>query len=198
MSGHNHDRKLSVIRTGSQFRNTPLGRLIIIQIYDEDFTKKNTERSPQDANVFKEEKDNIIKLPKTASKITVEKKSWRRLWQVLILKRTTFKKKYSRGSMMQYDAWINIASLALGHNSHLHKYIFWSVTLCKARAANFTGGHLRVQKGNDLKHNVNAAQEFLKVWKWNILQWPGQWPDLNLILLHFTCLKKKEKRSTNN
>lgn len=36
VSGHNHDRKLSVIRTGSQFRNTPLGRLIIIQIYDED------------------------------------------------------------------------------------------------------------------------------------------------------------------
>lgn len=65
VNGHNHDRKLSVIRTGSQFRNTPLGRLIIIQIYDEDFTKRNTERSPQDANVFKEEKDKIIKLPKT-------------------------------------------------------------------------------------------------------------------------------------
>ncbi len=32
----------------------------------------------------------------------------------------------------------------------------------------------------------NATQEFLKIRKWNILQWLSQSPDLNPIELHFT------------
>ncbi len=32
-----------------------------------------------------------------------------------------------------------------------------------------------------------ATQEFLKVKKWNIRQWPSQSPDLNTIEQHFTC-----------
>lgn len=53
---------------------------------------------------------------------------------------------------------------------------------------------LEVQRGNDLKHNVKTAQEFLKVRKWNILQWASQWPELNLMLLQFTCLKEGKKQ----
>lgn len=123
----------------------------------------------------------------------MEKKVWRRLWQVL--KCTTLKKVQQR----QYDAvWCMDQHRFFGAGSRLTSTFFEvnRVSLCakiQANAANFTTGHLRVQKGNDLKHNVNAAEEFLKVWKWNILQWPGQWPDLNLILLHFTCLKKRKK-----
>ncbi len=39
---------------------------------------------------------------------------------------------------------------------------------------------------NDPKHTGKATQEFLKVNKWIIVQWPSHSPDLNPIELHFT------------
>ncbi len=43
-----------------------------------------------------------------------------------------------------------------------------------------------VQMDNDPKHTGKATQEFLKVKKWIILQWPSHSPGLNPIELHFT------------
>ncbi len=34
---------------------------------------------------------------------------------------------------------------------------------------------------DDPKHTKKATQEILKVKKWNILKWPSQSPDINLI-----------------
>ncbi len=37
------------------------------------------------------------------------------------------------------------------------------------------------QMDNDPKHTAKATQEFLKVKKWNVRQWPSQSPDLKCI-----------------
>ncbi len=46
---------------------------------------------------------------------------------------------------------------------------------------------------DDPKHTANATQEFLKVKKVHILQWPSQSPDFNLIEHSFHLLKTKLK-----
>ncbi len=66
-------------------------------------------------------------------------------------------------------------------------------------AAKLIGWHFIVQMDNDPKHTAKATQEFLKVKKWIILQWPSQSPDLNPIKHEFHLLKTKLKaeRPTN-
>ncbi len=61
------------------------------------------------------------------------------------------------------------------------------------------GRHFIVQMDDDPKHTAKATQEFLKVKKWNILQWPSQSPDLNPTEHAFYLLKPKLKaeRPTN-
>ncbi len=58
---------------------------------------------------------------------------------------------------------------------------------------------LHSTSGNDPKHIAKATQGFLKVKKWNILQWPSQSPDFNPIEHAFYLLKTKLKaeRLTN-
>ncbi len=60
-------------------------------------------------------------------------------------------------------------------------------------AAKLIGQRFIVQMDNDPKHTAKATQEFLKVKKWNILQWPSQSPDFNQIEHAFHLLKKKLK-----
>ncbi len=43
---------------------------------------------------------------------------------------------------------------------------------------------------DDLKHTAKATQEFLKIKKWNILQWLSQSPDLNPIEHAFHLLSQ--------
>ncbi len=61
------------------------------------------------------------------------------------------------------------------------------------------GWRFIVQEDNDPKHKAKASQQFLKVKKWNILQWPNQSPDFNPIEHAFHLLKTKLKaeRPTN-
>ncbi len=57
-------------------------------------------------------------------------------------------------------------------------------------------GQLSIKQNT--KHTAKATQEFLKVKKWNILQWPSQSPDLNPIEHGFHLLKTKwEGRKTH-
>ncbi len=65
--------------------------------------------------------------------------------------------------------------------------------------AKLIGRHFIVQMDNDPKHTAKTIQEFLKVKKWNILQWPSQSPDVNPTEHEFHFLKKKlkAKRPTN-
>ncbi len=66
-------------------------------------------------------------------------------------------------------------------------------------AAKLIGRRFIVQMDDDPKHTAKATQEFLKAKKWNILQWPSQSPDCNLIENAFHSLKTKLKaeRPTN-
>ncbi len=66
-------------------------------------------------------------------------------------------------------------------------------------AAKLIGRRLIVQMDDDPKHTAKATQGFLKVKKWNILQWPCQPPDFNPIEHAFHLLKTKleAERPTN-
>ncbi len=55
------------------------------------------------------------------------------------------------------------------------------------------GRRFKVQMDDDLKHTAKSTQEFLKVKKWNILQWPSQSPVFNLTEHVFYSLKTKLK-----
>jgi len=50
-----------------------------------------------------------------------------------------------------------------------------------------------VQTDADPKHTAKVTQEFLKVKKWNIPQWPSHSPDLNPFEHAFHMLKTKLK-----
>ncbi len=69
----------------------------------------------------------------------------------------------------------------------------------QSNAAKLIGRRFIVQVDNGPKHTAKATQEFLKVKKWIIRQWPSQSPDLNLIEHAFHVLKTKLKaeRPTN-
>ncbi len=60
-------------------------------------------------------------------------------------------------------------------------------------AAKLIGLCFIVQVDNDPKHTAKTTQEFLKVKKWNILQWPSQSPDFNPTEHAFHLLKTKLK-----
>ncbi len=70
-------------------------------------------------------------------------------------------------------------------NSEVHRDILSAQI--QSNAAKLIGWRFIVQIDDDPKHTVKATQEFLKVKKWNIWQWPSQSPDLNTIEQHFTC-----------
>ncbi len=56
----------------------------------------------------------------------------------------------------------------------------------QSNAAKLIGRRLIIQMDNNPEHTAKTTQEFLKVKKWNILQWPSQSPDFNPIEQHFT------------
>ncbi len=69
----------------------------------------------------------------------------------------------------------------------------------QSNAAKLIGRCFVVQMDDDPKHTAKATQKFLKVKKWNILQWPSQSPDFNPIEHAFHLLKTnlKAERPTN-
>ncbi len=69
----------------------------------------------------------------------------------------------------------------------------------QTNAAKLIGRCFIGQMDDDPKHTAKATQEFLKVKKWNILQWPRQSPDLNPIehAFHLLQTKLKAERPTN-
>ncbi len=66
-------------------------------------------------------------------------------------------------------------------------------------AAELIGRCFIVQMDDDPKHTANATQEFVKIKKWIILQWPSQSPDLNPLehAFHLLKIKLKAERPTN-
>lgn len=103
----------------------------------------------------------IAKFNKTASKITVEKKVWRGLWQVLILKRTTFKKVQQR----QYDAvWYSMmhgSTLLLWHwvMTHIYTSTFFEVNRVS----------LCAKFGQMQQTSLEDTWEYRKAMTWNIM-----------------------------
>ncbi len=63
----------------------------------------------------------------------------------------------------------------------------------QSNGAKLIGRRFIIQMDDDPKHTAKATQEFLKVKKWNILQWPSQCPDFNPIEHAFHLLKTKLK-----
>ncbi len=59
--------------------------------------------------------------------------------------------------------------------------------------AKLNGRCFIVQMDDDPKHTAEATKEFLKVKKWNILQWPSRYPDFNPFEHAFHLLKTKLK-----
>ncbi len=64
-------------------------------------------------------------------------------------------------------------------NSEVYKDILSAQI--QSNGAKLIGQRFIVQADNDPKHTAKTTQEFLKVKKWNILQWPSQSPDFNPI-----------------
>ncbi len=76
-------------------------------------------------------------------------------------------------------------------NSEVYRDILSSQI--QSNAAKLIGRRFIEQMDDDPKHTAKATQEFLKVKKWNILQWMSQSPYLNLIEHAFHSLKTKLK-----
>ncbi len=57
---------------------------------------------------------------------------------------------------------------------------------------------LHSTSGNDPKHTAKATQEFLKVKKWNILQWPSQFPEFQPDRACISLAENKTSLAENN
>ncbi len=101
-------------------------------------------------------------------------------------------------NMEQCDAWAAWLPEALG---------YWCLVMMRQKTeaagyrdilsaqnqqngAKLIGLRFIIQMDNDPKHTAQTTQEFLKVKKWIILQWPSQSPDFIPIELHFTCWRQ--------
>ncbi len=82
-------------------------------------------------------------------------------------------------------------------NSEVYRDILAQI---QPNGAKLIGRRFIVQVDKDPKPTAKATQEFLKVKKWIILQWPSQSPDFNPIehAFHLLKTKLKAKRPTNN
>ncbi len=112
----------------------------------------------------------------------------------------------------QCDAWACMASSGTGllvfsgdvtedRSSRMNFEVYRDILSAQIQpnAAKLIGWCFLAQIDDDPKHPAKATQEFLKVMKWNILQWPSQSPDLKPIEHEFHLLKTKLKaaRPTN-
>ncbi len=109
-------------------------------------------------------------------------------------------------NMEQCDAWACMASSDTGllvfsgdvtedRSSRMNSEVYRDI-LCaqiQPNAAKLIGRCFLAQIDDDPKHTAKATQEFLKVMKWNILQWPSHSPDLKPIEHAFHLLKTKLK-----
>ncbi len=70
-------------------------------------------------------------------------------------------------------------------NSEVYRDILSA--LIQSNGTKLIGQTFITQMDGDPKHTAKATQEFLKVKKWNILQWPSQSPDSTRLSMHLTC-----------
>ncbi len=68
-------------------------------------------------------------------------------------------------------------------NSGLNSEVYRDIlsTQIQSNGAKLIGQHFIVQMDDDPNHTAKTTQEFLMVKMWNILQWPNQSLNLNLI-----------------
>ena len=87
--------------------------------------------------------------------------------------------------------WVTSVYWWCDRSSRMFSKVYMDVLSARiqANAASLIGHRFTVQKDNDPKHAVKANQEFIRVKKCKILQWPRQSPDFNLIKHSFHLLK---------
>ncbi len=124
-----------------------------------------------------------------------KKKVWRRLGTAHDLKHTTPSVKHGGAVRWHEHAWLPVAlgywCLVMMRQKQLEE--FWCVqgyTVCLDSAKCSKVDWTALHSTNGRWPKSKATQEFLKVKRWNILQWPSQSPDLNLTELHFTCWRQ--------
>ena len=133
-----------------------------------------------------------------------KRRVWRRKGTAHDPKHTTSSVKYGGGSVMVWacmaangtDSLVFIDGVTADKRSRMNSEVFWpmlSAHIIQPNASELIGRRFTVQMDNDLKHTAKATKEFFKAKKWNVMQWPSQSLDLNLIEHAFHLLKTKLK-----